>query len=188
MRDDIHKSAPVNRVWKSFLRHCAREADRQERAAASARAALVSDCARELSPGLIKDLKERCTSPKTDLFRENLDGLRAAGQSGSVMDQQLVERVQLRAQQGKVDLNALNEELAGVIGERKDSQRRAIRGHVLKAGGKGAAECNQAVGHSLNQISAPDLARDILENNGKVSRLPKQNRSVSLDEDLRGGG
>lgn len=104
------------------------------------------------------------------------------------MDQQLVERVQLRAQKGKVDLNVLGEELAGVIGERKDSQKRAIRGHVLKAGGKGASECNQAVGNSLNQISVPDLARDILENDGRVSRLHRQKRGVSLDEDLRGGG
>jgi hypothetical protein len=184
MRDDIHKSAPVNKLWKSVLKHCNRESDRKERAAESALKAVAADCSRELSPGFVNDLIDRCKSPKADLFRGNFEGVHATEDGGHVLEQQLVERLQVRAQSGSIDLNGLRDELAGVIEGRKESQARAIRGHVLKAGGKGAAVCNEALKNCLTQVSAVDCANQILANGGKMVVPAKRAKKVSIDENL----
>jgi hypothetical protein len=148
------------------------------------RKALAGDLSRELSPAFVKDLVERCNSPKADLFRGNFEGVRAAEDGGHVIEQQLAERLQVRAKRGPVDMNGLREELAGVIDDRKESQARAIRGHVLKAGGKGTAECNEALRNSFNQVSAVECANQILDGGGKMVVDSKRSKGVSLDENL----
>ena len=188
MRDDIHKSAPVNRAWRKVIQCCTREADRKERAVERAREALIGDCARELSPERMRELIDRCNSPKTDLFRGNLDGVRSAEDRGGVIGQQLVEQLQnqARIQGGAVNLDGLRDQLASVIEERKESVGRAMRGHVLKAGGKSSAECNEAIRNSLNQISGKDCADQIIANGGKVIVPKRAKMSVSMDENLLG--
>jgi hypothetical protein len=186
MRDDIHKSAPVANAWRQLIKHCSREADRKERAQQTVEKAVLLDCAREFSAESIKDLMDRCSSPKKDLFQTNLEGVRPAEAKGGVLQQKVIERVKLCEQTNGGTVN-LRDQIAGVIDDHKESMSRALRGHVLKAGGEGSGECIEAIRNSINQVSSGKIADDILANAGKVVLPPKKPKTVSLDENLLGG-
>lgn len=180
MRDDIHKSAPVSAKWRKFLKHCASECDRDERACESAQEAVVTDC-KELTRQFVETLLERINGPDRELFGSILDGLDMV--AGSVLEQQTLNRLRLVEQAGPLNRGTVELAVAEVLSERVDNQRRAMLGHVLKTGGRDVAECVGAVNRHLSSMDTTAYAKQLLANSGRIEPRPKPT-PVGLDEDL----
>jgi hypothetical protein len=190
MRDDIHKSAPVGRAWRCFMKHCAREADRKERAHNSAVGALVDDCTRELSPQFIACITAKFTDPQKKLFNESLGEAAAAYRvenSSHVLEQDVIANLQRREACGQTGKEAVADAVTDALVRRRDSQLRAMKGHWLKQGGAGVAEAIGAAEKALKKMPIAKLVSQALE--GKVDKksLGYSKTQVNLDEELRGG-
>lgn len=181
MRDDIHKSAPVNNAWRKFLKRCASEYDRDDRARESAEQAVESDCKREMTRPFVEALVGRLNGPERELFGSMLDGLDTI--AGHVLEQQTLSRLRLMEQTGPLNRDTVEQVVAEVLSERVENQRRAILGHVLKNGGRDVAECVEAVNKHLSPIDTTNYAKQLLTNFGRFEPRTKS-APVELDENL----
>lgn len=187
MRDDIHKSAPVSRAWRSFMKHCGREADRKERAAESARRALERDCNSEISPAFLQKLRGSLADPQKKLFPEGLAASCSPGtvkRGGQVMEQSVLAHLSRREACGQSGEAAVLGAVADAVASRKNAQLRAMEGHWLKKGGSSSLPAVMAAKEALHGLSSSEIASKILT--GQLGP-ERQARAVSLDEDLRGG-
>ncbi len=187
MRDDIHKSAPVGRAWQNLMKHCARQADRKERAAQSAYRALANDCKNELSPAFLDQLRGILSDPQSKLFRERIASSCAAGsvdRGGHVMEQSFLAHLNRRETSGQSGKAAVLGAMADAVSGRKSSQLRTMEGHWLKKGGLSAAPAVMAAKEALNKLSCTEIASKIID--GHLD-MPRPTKKVSLDEDLRMG-
>jgi hypothetical protein len=190
MRDDIHKSAPVNAAWRRFLKHCARDADSDDRAVESAHRAIVKDCNRELSPQFLAALTGRCDDAQQTLFGGKLADINSVedlGGNGHVLEQRVLERIRCRESANSLDQAAVEQTVTEVIQERVDSQARAMRGHVLKDRGTGAAECVQAINQGITAISSNALAKQLIAGASKIALPGSATAPVGLDDNLLKG-
>jgi len=190
MRDDIHKSAPVNAGWRRFLKHCANDADRDVRAFESAHMAIVKDCNRELSPQFLSALTGRCEDGQHTLFGGKLAGINSVedlGGKGHVLEQRVLERVRFRELAGSLDRAAFERSVTEVIQERMDSQARALHGHVLKDRGNGVKECVHAINQCMKAISPEGLAKQLISGAGKIALPSSSSATVGLDDNLLKG-
>jgi hypothetical protein len=188
MRDDIHKSAPVSRAWRSFMKHCGREADRKERAAESAYRAMARDCKNELSPAFVEQLRGNLADPQKKLFNEGLAlscSPATIKRGGQVMEQSVLAHLSRREACGQSGEAAVLGAISDAVSSRKNSQLRAMEGHWLKKGGVSTLPAVDAAKEALRRLSSTHLASEILA--GRLG-TDRQSRAVSLDEDLRGGG
>ena len=186
MRDDIHKSAPVSRAWRAFMKHCARESDRKERAAESALRAIESDCKKELSIEFIERMKSCLQNPQAALFKESIADRcerHVSEKSPQIMEQEVLAHLRRREMCGEAAKSAVTGAIADAISCRKNAQLRAIEGHWRNEAGKSSLPAIEAAKKVLSNIGNAELAADILE--GKRKAAPKK-RGVELDEDLRG--
>jgi hypothetical protein len=185
MRDDIHKSAPVSSAWRSFMKHCGREADRKERAAESAYRALAKDCKNELSPAFLDKLRGTLSDRQTNLFAVGLASSCASEtveRGGQVMEQAVLAHLSRRESCGETGKAAVLGAIADAVISRKHSQFRAMEGHWLKKGGVSAVPAVMAAKEALKRLSIAEMALRVLD--GQLD--PGQpRRRVSLDEDLR---
>lgn len=185
MRDDIHKSAPVSRAWRSFMKHCAREADRKERAADSAYRALAKDCKSELSPAFLEKLRGNLSDPQAKLFVEGVAESCISGtieRGAQVMEQAVLGHLSRREACGQSGRAAVLGAIGDAVVGRKDSQFRAMEGHWMKKGGESARPAVTAAKEILQSLSSAEIASRILD--GKLDP-GKPNRGVSLEEDLQ---
>src|ERR1019366_1462319 len=114
MRDDSHKSAPVSRAWRSFMRDCAREADRKQRAANSALRAITNDCSRELSPKFMANIAEQMSRAQGTLFGSALDmGRRNA--DGHVLEKEVMANLRRREACGQSGAGAIKGALTDAV-------------------------------------------------------------------------
>lgn len=172
------------------MKHCAREADRKERADSSAVGALIGDCARELSPQFIVQMTAKFANPQKSLFEESLAEVATAYKAGNpshVLEQDVITNLQRREACGQTGKDAFAGALTDALARRRDSQLRAMKGHWLKEAGGGAAAAVDAAERSLEKLPITELASQILE--GKINRksLGCSGTQVNLDEDLREG-
>ena len=170
------------------MKHCAREADRKERAAESARRALAKDCKSELSPAFLDKLRGTLSDPQKKLFAEGMAASFASGsvkQGGQVMEQSVLAHLSRREACGQSGEAAVLGAIADAVSIRKHSQLRAMEGHWLKKGGNSTLPAVAAAKQALQRLSSADMASKILA--GQLG-ADKQSRTVNLDEDLRGGG
>jgi hypothetical protein len=187
MRDDIHKSAPVSSAWRSFMKHCGREADRKERAAESAYRALAKDCKNELSPAFLDKLRGDVSDPQTKMFAEGLAASCTSGsveRGGQVMEQAVLAHLSRREACGQSGKEASLGAIADAVAGRKNSQLRAMEGHWLKKGGVSTVPAVMAAKEVLKKLSSAEMASRIFD--GGLD--PGQSRrKVNLDEDLMEG-
>jgi hypothetical protein len=191
MRDDIHKSAPVGRAWRSFMKHCAREADRKERAHNSALGALIDDCTRELSPQFIACITEKFTDPQKKLFNDSLGEAAAAYRvknPSHVLEQDVIANLQRREACGQTGKEAVADAVTDALVRRRESQLRAMKGHWLKQGGAGVAQAIGAAEKVLKKMPIAKLVSQALEGRIDKKSLGCSKTEIDLDEDLRGGG
>lgn len=169
------------------MKHCGREADRKERAAESAYRALAKDCKNELSSAFLDKLRGTLSDPQKKLFAEKVAASCASGsveRGGQVMEQSVLAHLTRREACGESGEAAVLGAIADAISNRKNSQLRAMEGHWLKKGGNSALPAVSAAKQALQELSSVDVASKILA--GELG-ADRQHRTVSLDEDLRGG-
>jgi|ERR1051326_2426953 hypothetical protein len=187
MRDDIHKSAPVNSKWRQYLKRCLRDADRGDRAFEAAADAVAADCRQEISPAVISAVLERFNTSQPDLFISNLEGFVGSADNG-VLGQSFLDRVRLAEMNGPLSRAAIESALADAIAARVEDRARAMIGHILKNGGDGgqAAACIAAIKSNLKNVSAASYAKEICDAGDTVSakNLKPASRGLSLDEKL----
>jgi hypothetical protein len=181
MRDDIHKSAPVNAAWRRFLGRCTREADWGDRAREAADNAIKKDCRREILPALVHTLGEKCSDPSGDFFGSRFDGL-TAGLASHVLARELVDRLRCMERSGRLSGSALEHALTDVMDERMQSVARAMSGYLLKEPGRRPAECVRAMTEAMRGLSAADYAREMIANSGRLAHPVRT--SPSLEEVL----
>jgi hypothetical protein len=187
MRDDIHKSAPVSRAWRSFMKHCGREADRKGRAVESAARALEKDCTNEISPALVEELRRAVSEPQQELFAGGLAASFVAGtveRGGKVMEQAVLANLSRREACGQDRRNAVIGAISDAVDGRKNSQLRAMEGHWMKMGGSDAAPAVQAAKESLQQVPSMEFASKILYGQLQSGEPSGRQEKVDLDENL----
>jgi hypothetical protein len=180
VRDDIHKSAPVSRAYRSFMKACARESDAKFRRESALRA-VVQDCKRELTLKAVRQLTE--IAGQHD-FMSQATFVASPADCTHVLSQQARGHVERRLMQGEAGVEAVQGGIKDAIAERAESELRSMKGHVLKDGGKGCEGMIRAMETSLRDVGFDEIATQVVS--GKLHTPPRVNRekSVNLDENI----
>ena len=138
MRDDIHKSAPVNAKWRRYLGRCVREADRGDRADRAAVDAILDDFRKEIPEELHRAIIEKCEHGQRDFFSQEIDSIRERFLEAGVLGQSLLLKLNEAELSGPISKPIYEVCLKKSIEERFDARTRAMKAHVLRDGGAGS--------------------------------------------------
>ncbi len=188
MRDDIHKSAPVGRTWQSLMKHCAREADRKERAAKSAYRAISGDCRQELSPKFLASIARQFAPDQKVLFGSAVDEINSSHDRKSnthVLEKEFVAHLRRREACGQNSTIAIEGALADAIKGRLDSNLVAMKGHWLKHGGRDASVPIDVAKKAIASLPVNQLVKELLTGENNLKKKRGSTNGVDLDEDLR---
>lgn len=188
MRDDIHKSAPVGRAWQNLMKHCAREADRKERAAKSAHRAISSDCQKELSPKFLGSLAQQLARVQGTLFGSVVDDVSSSHDRKDnvhVLEKEVVAHLRRREACGQDTAIAIEGALADTIKGRLDSNLVAMKGHWKKHGGRDADVPIAVAKKVIAAVPVAQLVKELLSGNSNLTNKGESQQGVNLDEDLR---
>ena len=186
MRDDIHKSAPVPPAWRFVVKYSTREADREARAEEAANRAMLKDCQQEVSETYLNELKRRCGDRQSVMFNGKVDELKSVtqlGGSGTVLEQSVLDNVCRLGQTAQLSPELLTQAVTDALASRGEARSRAMVGHVLKDGGKGAQDCVKALKSAVGSVGFRQIAEALIQGNGKV-KVPRSKKGVGLDENL----
>jgi hypothetical protein len=186
MRDDIHKSAPVARAWQSLMKHCAREADRKERAAKSAYKAISSDCHKELSPKFLANIAQQ--REQRTLFgsaAKEIQSSREVKDNVHVLEKEVMAHLRRREASGQDNSTAIEGALGDAIKGRLSANLVAMKGHWKKHGGHGANVPIEAAKKVIDAVPVNQLAKELLSGESKLKAKRKSHQRVDLNEDLR---
>jgi hypothetical protein len=186
VRDDIHKSAPVPPAWRTVVKHCTRDADRDERAKAAAARAMLKDIRQEVSENFMAELNRKCSDRQSVMFNGTLDeltGVTELGGSGHVLEQSVLDNLRRLGQSAQLSPDLLTQAVESALKGRGESRVRAMVGHVLKDGGWGVQECVASLKSAVGAVALRDIAESLVQGNGKV-RVPRSKRGVGLEENL----
>ncbi len=180
MRDDLHRGAPVARKWRSMMRAIASNADWRVEGPARARVALVADMRGNISPSVLKEVR--------DTIESSLPGLREPVHwqhpPRSEVDRLLQGHAQLAILDGRDGPSGTEEVMRNAVEEFAERQVQAMRTHVLTKDRGNAAEFVDRTRETL----APAIQGIVQELAlGAVPAKPPAAKPVlDLDEDLRG--
>jgi hypothetical protein len=187
MRDGIYKGLSLGRHWKRLLRWCEREADRGERTANAAEQALRSDLERQVSLGLIQDLRLRASALDSMLpgfFSADLINHDALLDRERTPFEDIVLKGFARNASAGLAGNALvDRSFADAISEWKRRHLKSVQEHYMcEAGDNASRQVIAALKAALDAVDGADLAKS-----GLAGARPKKVvlKPVDPNEDLR---
>lgn len=168
MRDDIHRKLPLPSPWRSFVRSCTRESERDERAARAQRAAAFE--LRQLSPTLLRAASEL---QQREFFTGVDPRLRAIAQSA--IDHAFVSQLAVAPDGNRK--HAMSRALIGALKGQLEAARREVRVHTALADHKNTSKVLARVDAATKSAAIPSLVTSFLES----GVLPGRFRRPKLD-------
>lgn len=183
MRDGIYKDLPMPRGWRSLLKACLREAERDGAASRAAYKAMHADVRREISQEFLKRLGQMAESNQPNLPGFGTAGLDfAAGIAATPHERCIAQHAQRLHANGVGGRDLMQRALFEGLADMRTQQLRQVEQHVYLDGGRGAREVMNAVRTACNGV-AEQLAAECC---GAVpkSATPATRTRIDLDEDL----
>ena len=186
MPDGLYKTLPLAREWRSLLRHSEREADRGDRANASAERAVRADIKRELSRGFVRGLIRI-----TDAAEAMLPGIRPfdgvrngsdLGGEGSVLENDIARRLPRLFQNGLRGETLATRSVEEAISNRLARRISQIEQHCLVGNEIKVRPIIAAVKTASAGVNIKTIAESIVRSEKLGSSKPKY--VVQLNENL----
>jgi hypothetical protein len=177
MRDDIHKGAKVSRVWRSFIKHSAREADWQSKSPLSAEKAVAS-LAREVSTQFLKAVKDVLSDRQINLpdSGSRLDEIKLKMPLGT-LEYLVLERLAEEGSHRSLSDDSIKRSLHGALLERIEAEMRAVEVHART---KAPKDCPELMRRMRLALSKADLAKAF---DPLPRKSPRQESAQAFDWD-----
>ena len=188
MRDGIYKGLKLGRRWRTLLRRCEREADRDSRARTAALAALEGDLRRDVSSATVRKFSSVATSAGSllpgfsphDLIRRS--DLRSV--AGQAPFEDLMSRNFRRIiSTGVHGREAVHNSIRDALREWGTRRLRQAEEHYLSEAGNEARVVLDAVERAIGAIDYDEVSARLIRKE-KAAR-PEQH-PIDPDEDLLG--